>query len=328
MTGTKGDSQYRYQLVFKCLKELSQFVPAADWPVPALQDLREFLPEVSAPSALVETHDGPPTTSSDALALVTFAQSSLYLLNDSLLDGVWGGEAMARITHIVEELTAQLASVARREKADLVRGLYVIIDPLVTGGRDPLDVAKAAVRGGARMLQLRDKQRDKGDSLPLARSLQKLCQTSGTLLIINDHADVAAIVGSAGLHVGQTDLPVTEARKVLAHRQVLGRSNHEIGELVESERMGSDHVAFGPIYHTGTKDVGHSPQGIGKLRIARETAKTPLVAIGGINAENAAAVIEAGADAICVTAAVGSAADPEAAAAKLVRVIEDAGGRI
>lgn len=328
MTGTKGDSQYRYQLVFNCLKELSQFVPVADWPVTALQDLREFLSQVSAPSVLADTHGGPPTTSSDALALVTFAHNSLYLVNDSPLDSVWGGEAVARITHILEDLTNQLGLVVRREKADLLRGLYVIIDPLVTGGRDPLDVATAAVRGGARMLQLRDKQRDKGESLPLARSLQKLCQTSGTLLIINDHADVAAVVGAAGLHVGQTDLPVTEARKVLAHQQVLGRSNHEIEELVESERMGADHVAFGPIYLTGTKNVGHSPQGIGKLLTARKTAKTPLVAIGGINVENAAAVIEAGADAICVTAAVGSAADPEAAAAQLVRVIEDAGGRI
>ena len=178
------------------------------------------------------------------------------------------------------------------------------------------------------MLQLRDKLRDKGESLPLAHSLQKLCLESGASLIINDHSDIAAIVGSAGLHVGQTDLPVDQARRVLAPHQVVGRSNHEIEELVESEQMGADHVAFGAVYHTDTKGVGGQPQGIGRLRLARETAKTPLVAIGGINAGNAAPVIEAGADAICVTAAVGSAREPEAAAAQLVKVIEDAGGRI
>ena len=191
-----------------------------------------------------------------------------------------------------------------------------------------MEIAEAAVRGGARLLQLRDKLRDKGESLPLARDLQKLCLESGVSLILNDHADIAAIVGSAGLHVGQTDLPVDQARRVLAPHQILGRSNHEIEELMESEQMGADHVAFGAIYHTDTKGVGRPPQGIGRLRQAREAAKTPLVAIGGINAENAAPVIEAGADAICVTAAVGLAPEPEAAAAKIVKAIEDAGGRV
>ncbi|PKB74055.1 MAG: thiamine-phosphate diphosphorylase [SAR202 cluster bacterium Io17-Chloro-G8] len=210
----------------------------------------------------------------------------------------------------------------------MVRGLYVIIDPQVTGGRDPFVIAKAAIQGGARMLQLRDKLRDKGESLPLAHDLQKLCAEAGASLILNDHADVAAIVGAAGLHVGQTDLPVEQARQVLASHQVVGRSNHEIEELVESERMGADHVAFGSIYHTDTKGVGRPPQGIERLLLARDAAQTPLVAIGGITAENAAPVIEAGADAICVTAAVGSAAEPEAAAAKLVKVIEEVGGRI
>jgi thiamine-phosphate pyrophosphorylase len=121
---------------------------------------------------------------------------------------------------------------------------------------------------------------------------------------------------------------VEQARQVLAPHQVLGRSNHEIEELLESERMGVDHVAFGAIYHTDTKGVGRPPQGIDQLRLARDAAQTPLVAIGGINAENAAPVIEAGADAICVAAAVGSATEPEAAAARLVKVIEEAGGRV
>ena len=128
----------------------------------------------------------------------------------------------------------------------------------------------------------------------MARDLQKLCHESGASLILNDHADVAAIVGSAGLHVGQTDLPVEQARLVLAPHQVLGRSNHEIEELVESERMGADHVAFGAIYHTDTKGVGRPPQGIDQLRLARDAATTPLVAIGGINAENAAPVLPQG----------------------------------
>jgi len=281
-----------------------------------------------AASAMAETDDGPPTSAQQTLELVSVAAELLAHLDESSPANPLGWETLSGVTRILDDLTSQLGAIVRREKADMVRGLYVIIDPQVTGGRDPFAIAQAAIQGGARMLQLRDKLRDKGESLPLARDLQKLCAEAGASLILNDHADVAAIVGAAGLHVGQTDLPVDQARRVLAPHQVLGRSNHEIEELVESERMGADHVAFGAIYHTDTKGVGRPPQGIERLLLARDAAQTPLVAIGGITAENAAPVIEAGADAVCVPAAVGSAPEPEAAAAELVKVIEEAGGRI
>ena len=320
--------QSHYQVIFHCIESASRFVPPALSPAPALQNLRDIIPSLPAATAMAETDDGPPTSAQQTLELVSVAADLLSHLDEASSANPLGWETLAGVSRILDELTGQLGATIRREKADLVRGLYVIIDPQVTGGRDPLVIAQAAIQGGARMLQLRDKLRDKGESLPLAISLQKLCAESGASLILNDHADVAAIVGSAGLHVGQTDLPVEQARQVLAPHQVLGRSNHEIEELLDSERMGVDHVAFGAIYHTDTKGVGRPPQGIDQLRLARDAAQTPLVAIGGINAENAAPVIEAGADAICVTAAVGSAAEPEAAAARLVKVIEEAGGRI
>ena len=152
------------------------------------------------------------------------------------------------------------------------------------------------------------------------------------MLIINDHVDLAAAVDSDGVHVGQTDLPVAEARRVLAPHQVLGRSNRDIHLIIESQEMGVDHVAFGAIYTTTTKVAPaggrRGPQGIEPLIRAREAAKVPLVAIGGINAENLAPVVEAGADAICVTAAIGLAAEPEAAALNLVEAIRTAGGKI
>ena len=178
------------------------------------------------------------------------------------------------------------------------------------------------------MLQLRDKLRDKGELLPAARYLHQLCQDNDVDLIINDHADLATVVGCAGLHLGQTDLPVAEARQVLSSEQVLGRSNHELDELVQSQDMGADHLAFGAIYATGTKGLGRPPQGVDQLRRAKELSRVPLVAIGGINIENVAPVVEAGADAVCVTAAVGMAPEPEAAAVGLVEAIRDAGGRI
>ena len=328
MTRREDLGQSHYRIIVHCLEAAAKFSSPSSSAMPALQDLKGLLTTIPAPSALSESDDGPPRTFSDVLALVDIAHSNLSLLDDSSSANPLGWETVASMTAVLDSVTWQLGSALRREKSDMVRGLYVIIDPSVTGGRDPLDIAQAALRGGARMLQLRDKNRDKGESIPLAESLQKLCQEAKASLIINDHADVAAIVGSAGIHVGQTDLPVSEARKVLAHSQVVGRSNHKIEELPESEEMGADHVAFGPIYPTGTKDVGYDPQGIARLLLAREASKTPLVAIGGINTENVAPVIEAGADAICVTAAVGSARDPEDAAARLVSLIEAAGGRV
>ncbi|MBO19488.1 MAG: thiamine phosphate synthase [Chloroflexi bacterium] len=306
-------------ILTQCLETASRFAPAANTPIPALQDLKNAISSLSLPTGA----DGPPDTLSEALVLAATARSALSLPSEA----IWG-ETNTSLAGILDDLMAQLGSALRREKADLVRGLYVIIDPRITRGREPLEIAKGALRGGARMLQLRDKEHDKGESLPLARAIQELCLETGASLIVNDHADVAAVVGSAGMHVGQTDLPVAEARKVLAHHQVVGRSNHEIEEIPESEAMGADHVAFGPIYDTSTKDVGYSAQGMERLQLARQAAKMPLVAIGGITAENAAVVIENGADAICVTASVGNAPDPEAAAARLVKVIEDAGGRI
>lgn len=299
----------------------------------ARQRLLELLPTLPAPQALDLPADPPPGDGDQALHDLF---SALHLLaplqaadpGNPRGGNPLGGETMAALNGVLEELAGQMTAALRQEAAAQVRGLYVIIDPEVTGGRDPLDIAQAAVRGGARLLQLRDKLRDKGQSLPLAQALQQLCEESGALLIVNDHADVAAAVGAGGLHVGQTDLPVDTARRLLYPRQILGRSNREIELLVESQEMGADYVAFGAIYPTGTKPGGRAPQGLDRLREARAAANVPLVAIGGITAETAGPVVAAGADAVCVTAAVGLAAEPEAAAAQLTAAIAAAGGNV
>lgn len=263
----------------------------------------------------------------DALKMSETARGLLSILQDT---GEIPADAALQMIRALEDAESRMGAAMRREQADRIHGLYVIIDPEVTCGRDPLEIARAAINGGARMLQLRDKLRDKGEQLPLATALRDLCADNGALLIINDHADLAAALGpdNVGLHVGQTDLPVAEARRVLSPGQVLGRSNREIELIVESQQMGADHVAFGAMYTTTTKQVTRAPQGPARLRQAREVAQVPLVAIGGITAENVAPVVEAGADAICVTAAVGSAENPEAAAAELTEAIRAAGGRV
>ena len=269
-----------------------------------------------------------PLTLTGALSLVETAKALLE--SAELLEWPGSGSAQAGLFAGLIGLEDEIGVTWRRQQAHRVRGLYVIIDPQVTGGREPMDIARGAVQGGARMLQLRDKLRDKGEILPLATELQQLCQANDVLLIINDHVDLAATVGpdSVGVHVGQTDLPVAHARRVLAPQQVLGRSNREIPLLIESQEMGADHVAFGAIYPTSTKPGGKGPQGPERVKEARAVTQVPLVCIGGITAENVAPVVEAGADAICVTAAIGLAAEPEAAALRLVEAIRTAGGKI
>ncbi len=240
-----------------------------------------------------------------------------------------GDGPVSRLRHALDDLEDGIGRELRRTPSAGVYGLYVIIDPEVTGGRDPVEVARGALRGGAKMLQLRDKVREKGQILPLARALKGLCVEYGALLIINDHADLAALVGADGTHVGQGDLPVAEARRILHPRQIVGRSNHLPEELLESQAHGADHVALGAIYPTATKSSIRSRATLGPdaVRKAKESVSVPLVAIGGINAENVEPVVKAGADAVCVTGAVGLASDPEEASRRLVEKILRAGGK-
>ena len=316
-----------YSMIHHCLTAVAGAQPAAS--TPAFRGLAELLPSLPSPLALDEGDSAPPQTGEEALTVIGTCQLLLAQLEDNEASSPIPWEIAGRIRHSLDELAGQLGVAIRQEKAEQVRGLYVIIDPQVTGGRDPYDIAVAAVNGGARMLQLRDKLRDKGESLSLAQALQELCLRNGALLIVNDHVDVAAAVGSGGVHVGQTDLPVAQARRILAPHQVLGRSNREYEQLAESKEMGADHVAFGAIYATTSKGVARNPQGPERVREAKAIAgDTPLVAIGGINLSNVAPVVEAGADAICVTAAVASAEEPEAAAAQMTAAIESAGGRV
>ena len=237
------------------------------------------------------------------------------------------------LLHSLIKFRGSFGKSLRSKQSDRIRGLYVIIDPQVTNGRDPLDIARGAVRGGARIIQLRDKLRDKGEIMPLAIELKDLCQNNNVLLIINDHVDMAASLGTdnVGVHVGQTDLSVADSRNILHEGQLIGRSNREIPLLIESQEMGADHVAFGAIYPTTTKPGGigyRGNQGPDRVKEARSVTNVPLVCIGGINADNVAPVVEAGADAICVAAAIGLADDPEAEAKKLVEAIRSAGGSV
>lgn len=180
-----------------------------------------------------------------------------------------------------------------------------------------VELAHAVLRGGARVIQLRDKVHDKGDVLPIARRMRALCDDYGALFIINDHADLAVACDAHGLHLGQHDLPIREARAILRPHQIIGSSNALLEEALESERQGADYAAVGAIFPTTSKDRTR-PAGLETLRKVKERVSIPVVAIGGIHGDNVAQVVRAGADAVCVIAAVVSAPDPEEAAREFI----------
>ena len=216
----------------------------------------------------------------------------------------------------------------RLERIQKVRGLYVIVDPEATRGRDVVDVAAAALRGGTSVIQLRDKTRDKGEVLQIARTIRELCERHDALFIVNDDADIAYLSDAHGLHVGQTDLPVAEARRVLSPEQIIGRSNNGVIESRESEAQGADYVAVGAIYATTTMGKsGRTALGPAMIGSVKAAVSVPVVAIGGINAANIADVAQSGADCICVVSAVTFADDPAAAAAELVEIMDGACSR-
>ena len=212
-----------------------------------------------------------------------------------------------------------------RKRIEKIRGLYVIVDPEATRGRDVIEIAKASLLGGASVIQLRDKTRDKGEILEVARRIRELCDRHDALFIVNDDADIALLSEAHGLHVGQTDLPVGEARRVLSPEQIIGRSNNGTAEALESEGRGADYLAVGAVFSTTTMGKsGRTAVGADMIRDVKQAVTAPVVAIGGINAANIAEVARAGADCICVVSAVTFADDPARAASELVELIEGA----
>jgi thiamine-phosphate pyrophosphorylase len=197
-----------------------------------------------------------------------------------------------------------------------IRGLYVIIDPAACLGRAPLQIARAALAGGASALQWRDKQRDKGAQLRDVTPLLEACRERGVPLIINDHADLALAAGADGVHVGQMDLPVAAVRRIIGANLIIGASTNNANEARAAERDGASYVAVGDIFGTSTKPSTR-PASIDRLREVKAATRLPVVAIGGIDVGNIRSVIDAGADAAAVISAVCSADDPRAAAEAL-----------
>jgi thiamine-phosphate pyrophosphorylase len=193
--------------------------------------------------------------------------------------------------------------------------LCVITDATLAPGRDHVAIARAALLGGADMIQLRDKSGDLRVLVPQARAIQALCRSHGAIFIVNDRLDLTLAAGADGVHVGQDDLPAEAARALLGPGRILGVSTHSREQAEAARASGADYIGFGPMFRTGTKDTGYTPRGVEALRAIRTAVPLPILAIGGITLENVAEVILAGATAPAVISAIVAAPDIAAAAA-------------
>jgi thiamine-phosphate diphosphorylase len=200
----------------------------------------------------------------------------------------------------------------RRADGTRLPPLYAIIDPLDTGRR-PEELAAAFLAGGARLLQLRWKAATPAALLEAALAIRPQARAAGALLLVNDRPDIALAAEADGVHLGQDDLPIAAARRVLGERALIGVSTHAVDEARAAEAAGADYVAVGPVYATASKANPLAPRGLDLVRAARAAVGCPLVAIGGIMPETARAVRDAGADSVAMIGALVRGPDPAAA---------------
>jgi thiamine-phosphate pyrophosphorylase len=197
--------------------------------------------------------------------------------------------------------------------------LYAILDP--ERAQSPiLQIAEGLSQAGVEIIQLRDKTSSAGRILSQARELVALLVPRGVRFILNDRPDIAGMSGAGGVHVGQEDLPVEDARRICPPPCWVGVSTHNLEQLREATLTSADYIAVGPIFPTATKRNPDPVVGLELLRAARQITDKPLVAIGGITLDRAADVYRAGADSIAVVSDLLSAQDPAERARAFIEV--------
>ena len=201
------------------------------------------------------------------------------------------------------------------------RCLYVVTDPQAQKGRSHLQVLTEAIQGGARVVQLRDKLASDEVLAALGKKVREVCNRWGALLIINERVAVARAVDADGLHIGQEDFSISEARKRMGPGRLLGVSTHNLVQAKKAQAEGADYIGVGPIFSTPTKP-DYRPVGVELIQQVRESVTIPFVAIGGINLTNVEEVLAAGAYSIAVVRAVVAQEDVLGAAKKFKAVLD------
>lgn len=184
-----------------------------------------------------------------------------------------------------------------------MRGYYFITDSNCSRLGNEEDV-RQALKAEVEIIQYRDKTANSGDIYREAKTLRAICSGTKTKLIINDRVDIALAVNADGVHLGQEDLPCEVARRLLGMEKIIGVTVHNLKEALKAEKATADYIGVSPIFATRTKSDSGTPCGLETLREIRANCKIPIVAIGGINLQNAFEVIEVGADMICAISAV------------------------
>ncbi len=211
-------------------------------------------------------------------------------------------------------------TLADRMDRFVAAGLYLVTSEVMSAGRSTPDVVAAALRGGCRLIQLREKDMAIQPFLRLAKTVRQQTADAGALLIINDRLDVALCVGADGVHLGQGDLPVQDARG-LAPDLIIGASSHSVDEAVAAEAAGASYVNIGPLFPTNTKEWRADFLGIDGMQAISPHVTIPFTVMGGIKEHHLSALMSAGAQTIALVTAVTAASDPETATQSLLRTM-------
>ncbi len=199
--------------------------------------------------------------------------------------------------------------------------LYVVTDAGLSNGLSHSQICELACKGGADVIQLRDKDMDDAEFSRYARECKRICDKYGSIFIVNDRFDIALACEADGAHLGQSDYPIAEARRRAPEGFILGCSVGSPEEAIKAERDGASYVALSPVFDSSSKDDAGPGHGLRILSEIRKAVKIPVLAIGGINKDNAASVVEAGAEGLAVISAVVSQPDVEKAARELREII-------
>ena len=200
------------------------------------------------------------------------------------------------------------------EKSKIDCALYLVTDRGLSRGRRNLDIIRAAVAGGVTMVQLREKEATTREFYQEGLKIKEFLGEHNVPLIINDRLDIALALDAEGVHVGQDDMPVAVARRILGDDKIIGASVVDVAEAREAEAAGADYLGLSPIFVTSTKPDLTAQIGIDGIAPIRQAVRIPIVGIGSMSAENAFEAVRAGLDGVAVVSAICSQRDPEAAA--------------
>jgi len=203
-----------------------------------------------------------------------------------------------------------------------VRGIYLVTDRGLCRNRSLLDVVLRAVKGGAVCIQLREKELSTREFVEEAIAVKQLLLPFGVPLIINDRIDIALACNADGVHIGQEDMPYDIVRRLMGPQAIIGLSVETWEDVEASEKLDVNYIGVSPVFATPTKTDTKEPWGLAGMKKIKAYSRHPLVAIGGINESNAAAVVRAGADGLAVVSAICSADDPRAEALRLKNIID------